>query len=203
LSTLSDLDLIYACRCSRRDVTSGTASASGQETRYPGTCAELSLDSADEPGHLLARRVRVSTHCEVFNDVRLGLQVQCPAEQCGDFLVRDRIGNFTYQFAVTVDDWRQNIDFVIRGEDLLPSTGRQIQLARLLGRSSPPTFLHHALVMRADGIKLSKSLGDTGVREMRDAGRTPGEVLAQAALASGLVSEAVPLAASELFRLFV
>jgi glutamyl/glutaminyl-tRNA synthetase len=74
-----------------------------------------------------------------FRDLRLGTIEQVPSDQAGDVLVRDRHGHWTYQFAVTVDDWRQDIDLVIRGMDLLSSTGRQLQLARLLdGR--PPVF---------------------------------------------------------------
>ena len=71
---------------------------------------------------------------ETFDDMRLGRQVQRPSEQCGDLVVRDRRGNWTYQFAAVVDDWVQGVTLVVRGEDLLDSTGRQIQLARLLGR---------------------------------------------------------------------
>ena len=113
---------------------------------------------------------------EPFNDARLGPQSQDPAEHCGDLLVRDRHGNWTYQFAVTVDDWRQHIDYVVRGIDLLPSTGRQIRLARLLGRRGPPTFLHHPLIMKNAQQKLSKSDGDTGVRDLRGRGWSPAEV---------------------------
>ena len=80
----------------------------------------------------------------------------------GVVLVRDREGNWTYQFAVSVDDFRQGVDLVIRGEDLLDSTGRQIRLARLLGREHPATFLHHALIMKSPDQKLSKSDSDTG-----------------------------------------
>ena len=77
-------------------------------------------------------------------------------------LIRDRLGNWTYQFAASVDDYRQGIDLVIRGEDLLTSTGRQIRIARLLGRETPATFLHHPLLMKSADQKLSKSDGDTG-----------------------------------------
>src|SRR5262249_42707862 len=107
---------------------------------------------------------------------RLGPQEQCPHLQCGDVAVRDREGNWTYQFAVTVDDIEQEITHVIRGEDLLESTGRQIQLARLLGRAEPPAFLHHPLI-RNQARKLSKSDGDTGVRDLRAQGWTPQQVL--------------------------
>ncbi len=69
----------------------------------------------------------------MFDDLRLGPLVQEPAAQCGDLLARDRLGHWTYQFAVVVDDLAHAIDLVIRGEDLLTSTGRQLQLARVEG----------------------------------------------------------------------
>ena len=81
---------------------------------------------------------------------------------------------------MVVDDLRQGIDLVVRGRDLLEATPAQIRLARLLGRAAPPTFLHHPLIRRPDGSKLSKSAGDTGVRELRAAGRSPDEVIAAA-----------------------
>jgi glutamyl-tRNA synthetase/glutamyl-Q tRNA(Asp) synthetase len=117
---------------------------------------------------------------EEFEDARIGLQRQDPEQQCGDVLLRDRNGNWTYQFAVTVDDWRQGVDTVIRGIDLLPSTGRQIRLARLLGRERPPTFFHHPLIMKTADQKVSKSDGDTGVRDLRSKGWSPGDVIGAA-----------------------
>jgi glutamyl/glutaminyl-tRNA synthetase len=74
----------------------------------------------------------------------------------------------------------QGVSHVIRGVDLLASTGRQIQLARLLGRTEPPTFAHHPLVMKSPQQKVSKSDGDTGIREMRAAGWSAEAVLALA-----------------------
>ena len=118
---------------------------------------------------------------ERFVDLRLGRQEQIPSEQCGDLLIRDRLGNWTYQFAVVVDDLLQNVTHVVRGEDLLDSTGRQLQLARLLGRTEPPAFLHHALLMRTPTQKLSKSDGDTGIRELRAKGWRAEDVIAHAA----------------------
>ena len=76
---------------------------------------------------------------------------------------------------------QDQITHVIRGMDLLGSTGRQIQLARLLGRETPARFLHHPLVMKSPGQKLSKSDGVTGIREFRVSGRQPSEVLDLAA----------------------
>ena len=168
--------LVYACNCSRRlaalSASGSIAPDEATELRYPGLCRERNHPIVGGYGW----RVRMEPGGEPFNDARLGPQSQDPAEQCGDLLVRDRHGNWTYQFAVTVDDWRQHIDYVVRGIDLLPSTGRQIRLARLLGRRGPPTFLHHPLIMKNAQQKLSKSDGDTGVRDLRGRGWSPAEV---------------------------
>jgi glutamyl/glutaminyl-tRNA synthetase len=105
----------------------------------------------------------------------------------GDLPIRDRQGNWTYGFSVVVDDLREEVDVVIRGRDLLDATASQIRLGRLLGRERPPVFQHHPLIRRPDGTKLSKASGDTGVRELRAAGRTAADVIAAAADASGWV----------------
>lgn len=168
--------LVYACRCSRREI----AGAAGWETTervYPGTCRDAQLPIDEGAGW----RVRIDAGIERFDDARLGPQAQEPASQCGDVLIRDRRGNWTYQFAAAVDDWRQSIDLVIRGEDLLASTGRQMRIARLLGRTQPPVFLHHPLLMKSPGQKLSKSDGDTGIRDLRARGWTRDDVLRHAA----------------------
>ena len=175
-SVLGDLrqrGLIYACECSRSDIGSG---------RYPGTCREKNLPEL--PG--LGVRVKLDPGAERFEDLRLGWQEQHPYDESGDVLVRDRAGNWTYQFAVVVDDWLQAVNLVIRGEDLLQSTGRQIQLARLIGRERPPAFLHHELLMKTATQKLSKSDGDTGVRDLRAKGWTAEAVIAQALMLAGL-----------------
>jgi glutamyl/glutaminyl-tRNA synthetase len=139
---------------------------------------------------------------ETFTDALTGVVGQVPSEQCGDLLLRDRSGNWTYHFAVVVDDQRHEVDLVVRGEDLLPSTGRQIRLSRMLGRVRPPVFLHHPLIRKEGGAKLSKSSGDTGIGELRRAGATPERVLGRAAWLTGLQEEPRPLAAVELERLF-
>jgi glutamyl/glutaminyl-tRNA synthetase len=156
--------LVYACECSRADLDGA---------RYPGTCAVKHL--AEAPGRGL--RIRLEPSIERFDDLRLGPQTQQPSAQCGDLLARDRHGNWTYQFAVVVDDWQQGVNLVVRGEDLLDSTGRQVQLARMLGRAEPPRFLHHRLLMKSPAQKLSKSDGDTGVRELRARGWSRERVL--------------------------
>ena len=188
LERLRRLGLVYACGCSRAEIMAALkgrptnedpvgrpfrAAAADAELWYPGTCADRGLPEA--PG--LGLRVRLEPTVERFVDLRHGPQEQRPSEQCGDVLVRDREGNWTYQFAATVDDLVQGVTLVVRGDDLLASTGRQIQLARLLGREEPPQFLHHPLIMKSADQKLSKSDGDTGVRDLRARGWTPERVI--------------------------
>jgi glutamyl/glutaminyl-tRNA synthetase len=175
LKILRSRDLVYACDCSRREIA-GAGEQDATELRYTGRCRDRGLPLADGYGW----RVRLHGASETFVDARLGMQAQTPANQCGDMLLRDRHGNWTYQFAVSVDDWRQEIDLVVRGIDLLDSTGRQIQLARLLGRDRPPVFFHHELLMKSATQKLSKSDGDTGVRELRASGATREDVMRRA-----------------------
>lgn len=181
---------VYACDCSRKDI--------GGE-RYPGTCRHRRLEERAGRG----LRVQIDPGGERFVDGLLGPQEQAPAGDYGDLLIRDRDGHWTYQWSVTVDDDRQDVTAVIRGTDLLSSTGRQIRLARMIGRAEAPTFFHHPLVLKASGEKLSKSSRDTGVRELCDAGLTPEDVIGQAAAAVGLLDVAHPVAAASVQELFV
>ncbi len=198
LARLAAAGEVYPCVCTRRRIAAAAPVAAGEEPRYPGTCRERRLGPETGP----MRRVRLPREEVTFEDLRLGAQRQVPADQCGDLLAVDRDRQWTYQFAVAVDDFEQGIDLVIRGEDLLASTGRQIQLARRLGRAEAARFLHHPLLMRPDGTKLSKSNRDTGVRELRAAGWSAGRVLGEAALRAGLVASARTLAAADAAGLF-
>jgi glutamyl/glutaminyl-tRNA synthetase len=178
-AALADLEargLAYPCDCSRKDLAAVAGDVFNEETRYTGRCRERGLDPASTP----QRRVVMEPGAESFDDIILGPQEQEPASQCGDFLARDRNGNWTYQFAVTVDDLDQGVNLAIRGEDLLQSTGRQLRLARMLGRKELLRFAHHPLIRKPDGAKLSKSNEDTGIRQLRMRGMTPAEVLALA-----------------------
>jgi len=181
LRRLSETAEVFGCDCSRRDLALDGGDAPDIETPYAGRCRGRGL----APGRGV--RLRIEPGEERFHDGWLGEQSQEPARQCGDLLLRDRLGNWTYQFAVVVDDLRQGVDLVIRGADLLGSTGRQIRLGHLLGRTVPPVFVHHPLIRKASGDKLSKAAGDTGVRELRAAGATASGVLGQAAHAIGLL----------------
>jgi glutamyl/glutaminyl-tRNA synthetase len=172
-------DLVYGCTCSRATFERWATERGEpwQGPGCPGDCRRLDIDGP-------SWRVALGGGSERWMDVLVG---PCADEVAagGDPVIRDRDGNWTYLLAVVVDDLRQGVDLVVRGRDLLASTPDQIRLGRLLGRDVPPTFAHHPLVRGPDGRKLSKSAGDTGVRELRAAGHSPGSVVAMAALAVG------------------
>lgn len=168
LRALAEKGLVYGCDCPRSRLTQ---EADG-ELFYPGVCRDRGLPLL--PG--IGWRLRMDPGVEEFDDARLGTQAPQPARQCGDLLVRDRHGNWTYQFAVAVDDADQGVDLIVRGMDLLASTGRQLRVARLLGRERMPVFLHHPLIMKSSSQKLSKSDGDSGVRVLRERGWSAAEV---------------------------
>jgi glutamyl-tRNA synthetase/glutamyl-Q tRNA(Asp) synthetase len=198
LATLAATHNVYACDCSRKEIAA---------ERYPGRCRARRLLPGEQLPHATGVRVQLDDRPEFFTDLTLGELVQTPAEQCGDLLLRDRDGNWSYQFAVTVDDMNDDVNLVVRGMDLLSSTGRQIALARMLGRTEPSHFFHHPLIIKPGGEKLSKSSGDTGVRELRAAGAKPAEVIGLAAAAVGLVErgervapDAVPMLVNDRVR---
>jgi glutamyl/glutaminyl-tRNA synthetase len=180
---------VYTCECSRKHIAG---------ERYDGFCRERGLTDASGRG----LRVRIGEGVEPFDDLLLGAIEQEPARQCGDLLLRDRDGNWTYQFAVTVDDMMQGITDVVRGEDLASSTGRQLRLRQMLGGSGHLRFAHHPLILNAGGEKLSKSAADTGVRELRQSGLTPQDVIGRAAAAVGLIGQVMPVAAHRVADLF-
>ncbi len=189
---------VFACDCSRKDLARAEGDVENEETRYAGRCRDRGLVEGAGRG----LRLRVEPGPERFEDARLGLREQEPSAQCGDLLLRDRLGQWTYQFAVVVDDLHQHIDLVVRGEDLLDSTGRQIRLRRLLGDVPPPVFLHHPLIRGSSGAKLSKASGDTGIRELRAAGETPADVLGRAAFLTELQASPAPIEPEGLAKLF-
>jgi glutamyl-Q tRNA(Asp) synthetase len=171
--------LVYGCDCSRTtfDTWAERAGGAWSGPGCPGGCRDRGLD-----GPML--RVALGGGSETWMD---GLVGPCSGDVAamGDPPIRDRHGNWTYGFCVVVDDLRDGVDLVVRGRDLLEATPAQIRLGRLLGRQAPPAFHHHPLVRRPDGLKLSKSSGDTGVRELRAAGHSAEAVIAAAAAASG------------------
>lgn len=188
----------FHCDCSRRMLAEAQGAEEGDTLRYPGTCRDRGL--TDAPGRAL--RLRVEPGQERFEDLRLGALTQDPSLQCGDFVLRDGKGQWTYQHCVVADDLAEGITLVIRGEDILESTGRQLRFMRLLGHPAPPRYLHHPLVTDASGKKLSKKEFAKSLGDLRREGWTPERVLGEAAFLGGLLPNARPLRAKDLPGLF-
>ncbi len=195
LAGLAAKGLVYRCICTRKVLEAAGPSGPEGERIYPGFCRDA--DHAATSRHGLRLAWEADALPESFADGLLGPQRQSPERQCGDLLLQDRLGHWTYQFAVTVDDIRHGVDFVVRGDDLLASTGRQQRLARMLGGGGPHRYFHHPLVKDAMGTKLSKKQRSPAIRDLRLAGARPEAVLGEAARAVGLQPEARELRARE------
>ena len=195
LDRLRALGLVYACDCSRATFAAWAARhhARWRGPGCPGHCRTRAL--VDDGAVTL--RVALGEGSEEWSDLLVGRSVGDPSAT-GDLAIRDRHGNWTYGFAVVVDDLRQSISLVVRGADLVESTAAQIRLGHLLRRPDPPSFAHHPLIRNSGGKKLSKADGDTGVRDLRAAGMEATEVIGLAAHAIGLGPEGsrVPAAAA-------
>ena len=164
LDRLNDLECLYACACSRQTIANTLASLGietprNQEMVYPGTCRPAYLISnltEDFKDSGKAWRIALPPNCHVdFQDLALGSQSQNLNQEVGDFVLRRSDGLFTYQLAVVVDDAEQGITHIVRGEDLLSNTARQIYLQKMLGYQRPE-YLHLPLVLDEYGEKLSK-----------------------------------------------
>ena len=188
LRRLVEADLVYRCGCSR-STFAAWARDHGRDWSgpgCPGACRSRALPDDVEASLRVALGGGEETVDDVLEARWLGV-----VSASGDLVARDRSGNWTYAFAVVVDDLRQAVDLVVRGEDLRPGTPDQIRLGRLLGREVPARFLHHSLIRKPDGSKLSKSDGDTGIRDLREDGVSPAGVLAEAVRRGLIPSEIV------------
>lgn len=142
---LRRMDLLFPCWCSRSDL------AASHGIHRDGRCV-----AAPAPGRPPAWRLRVPDVTVDFDDALQGPQRQNLHQHAGDFVIRRVDGFYSYQLACVVDDAFQRISEVVRGEDLLDSTPRQIWLQRCLGLPTP-RYRHLPLVRDTDGQKLSKS----------------------------------------------
>lgn len=163
--------LLYGCTCTRGDLP---PPGDDGERRYPGTCRGQPLDREGRG----VVRVRLPDDRTTVEDLLHGTIRQHPAVEHGDPVIRDALGQWTYQFCVVIDDLHDGVNLIVRGEDLRSSTGRQWLLAQLLGRTTPLVTLHHPLLLAEDGRKLSKRDGSLAVRAMRAAGMAAEAVVA-------------------------
>lgn len=154
LGKLREAGMVYDCACSRAELRSAASAPAGREAVYPGTCR-----NGIAPGRVAsAVRFRVPAGVIGFHDLLKGSVEENVAEETGDFIVKRADGVFAYQLAVVVDDAEQGMTQVVRGEDLLTSTPRQIALQRALGLPTPE-YAHLPLALNADGTKISKRDG--------------------------------------------
>lgn len=153
LAQLRDTQHVFACECTRKMLALAPRNASG-EAIYSGQCRQRVI--VESAASALRLRVPGDPSADVsFADRARGLISQNLAAEVGDFIVRRADGCYAYQLAVVVDDAAQGITDVVRGEDLLINTPRQIYLQRCLGYPTP-CYLHVPLVKNDGGEKLSK-----------------------------------------------
>ena len=187
LARLAAEGLLYPCYCSRREVQEAVAAPHGPsaEGAYPGTCRRLTptdRTQREAEGRRPAWRVRAGGEQVEVADRRHGRVTGL----IDDFVVRRSDGTPAYQVAVVVDDDAQDVEEVVRGDDLLDTTPRQVWLARCLGLAVP-TYAHVPLVLGPDGRRLAKRHGAVTLAELRSQGIEPPVVLGAMAASLGLV----------------
>ncbi len=168
---------LYPCNCSRKDIVAALSAPheSDEEPVYPGTCRNRAVTA----GERVSWRFRVPDgEAVTFIDGNLGPRSFVAGRDFGDFLVWRHDGIPSYQLAVVTDDALMGVTEVVRGEDLLVSTARQLLLYRALGWS-PPAFYHCELMRDEDGIRLAKRHASLSLRALREQGATPAELLAR------------------------
>jgi glutamyl-tRNA synthetase len=210
LAQLRARELVYPCTCTRGDVERA-ASAPHREHEgpvYPGTCASRTARDAEPLGDRpYCWRFRVPVHSPAFVDGFRGPTSINLREVGGDFVVwktppaPGQASTPAYQLAVVVDDAAQGVTEVVRGDDLIPSTPRQLLLYETLGLT-PPSFVHVPLVVGPDGRRLAKRHGDTRLSALRDVGVRPEMLLGLLAWSCRWIKAAEPIAVRELCPLF-
>lgn len=187
----------YPCTCSRKEIAAIASAPHGPDDegpRYPGTCRA----GAQHPDRTPSVRFRMSTPAPSFVDRMFG---PTDGGDPGDFVVMRADGVYAYQLAVVVDDLEMGITEVVRGDDLLSSTSRQIALAHALGQGAP-FYLHVPLVLGSDGERLSKRHASTAIRDLRERGDSAETVVGRLAATLGLARDGEDVRPSELIARF-
>lgn len=174
---LIEADLAYPCYCSEQElaVTRKVQLSSGQPPRYPGTCAHLSeadRQRREADGRRPTLRFRVPADETIeFEDCVRGPQ-RFRSEEIGDFIIRRADGSAAFFFSNAIDDALMEVTHVLRGEDHLTNTPRQLMLLQALELPAP-TYGHISMIVGRDGSPLSKRHGSRSVRELRETGYLP------------------------------
>ncbi|WP_422925256.1 tRNA glutamyl-Q(34) synthetase GluQRS [Singulisphaera sp. PoT] len=194
LERLKERECVYPCTCTRADIARA-ASAPHLEDEgpvYPGTCASRSAADAESLGDRpFAWRFRVPAEPIGWDDLVIGPTSIDLSRAGGDFIVARSSGPFAYQLAVVVDDAAMGVTQVIRGDDLVASTPRQILLFEAFGLPRPE-FGHVPLVFGADGRRLAKRDGSIKLGTLRESGLDPRRLIGWLAKSWGLAEEVIP-----------
>lgn len=190
LARLDSLGLTYPCDCSRAEIARAAsaphAGEEGKETIYPGTCRDAPRNRSFKRAPAI--RLRIPSGAQVvFDDAIHGRVEEDVASVAGDFVLRRGDGVFAYQFVVAIDDAEMGITHVVRADDLLASTARQILLMRLLGHEVFPSYVHVPLVVAPDGERLAKRARGVTIRELAERGVRREVILSTLARGLGLV----------------
>jgi len=204
LQQLRERELVYPCTCTRSDVERAASAphAEHEGAVYPGTCAGRRSAAAAELGQQpYTWRCRADLLVCQFEDAFRGPTQVDPVLCGGDFVVWKSARTPAYQLAVVVDDAAQGITDVIRGDDLIPSTPRQLLLYDCLGLPAP-RFAHVPLVVGPDGRRLAKRHGDTRLSTLRGSGVRPEGLVGLLAWSCGWLDRAEPIRPVDLIPLF-
>jgi glutamyl-tRNA synthetase len=203
LRRLQARELVYPCTCTRKDVEQAASAPHSEHegAAYPGTCAGRSVADATSLRQPYAWRFRVDSESPVFTDGFQGPIALDLRSLGGDFVVWKSSGTPAYQLAVVVDDATQHVTEVIRGDDLIPSTPRQLLLYRAMDLQ-PPRFTHAPLVVGPDGRRLAKRHGDTRLSSLREAGVKAEMLLGLLAWSCGWLERIEPITTHDLVPRF-
>ena len=206
LESLAARGLTFRCDASRSEIRNAASAphAEDGETRYPPSLRppepqRRSID--DGSGDWLANhRLRVDPAAEIVSDELLGTHTFDPGLEAGDLVVWTKLGVPAYQLAVVIDDARQGVTDVVRGDDLLASAARQQVIARHLGLSHA-RWWHLPLVYGADGKRLAKRHGSHSLASLRESGVEAERVIGWCAWSLGFLPKRAPLSARDLVAL--
>ena len=203
LAKLKQTERVYPCTCTRSQIEQA-ASAPHEAVLdgaiYPGTCqgrASKEAHALDEQGIRYAWRFRMAAGIQSWHDELHGLESLDASRELGDFIIARNYGPAAYQLAVVVDDHDQGVTRVVRGDDLIYSTFRQLALYAALDWS-PPHYLHVPLVVGVDGKRLAKRHGDTRISYLREQGIAPERLIGYLAWSLGWGEQGRTIAPREL-----